>query len=277
MRKKTNGKIQAHSVASISLADIRSGGHRRVHEKLKTLVHNSVCVVNAVSMRDLEIFTQGLLDAEAEGHRFLYRTAASFVPARAGLESRPLLTGAELRLPVGGGLIVVGSYVGKSTEQVSRLLEEKDLLEVEVDVSALLESKQREVEIARARDAINENTRSGNDTIILTSRRFVTGESAEHQLIIGQSVSSALVAVVEALSVRPRYLIAKGGITASDIATKALGEERAMVLGQIAPGVPVWRLGEKSRFPGLVYVVFPGNVGTSQTLLEIVSVLKEGR
>jgi uncharacterized protein YgbK (DUF1537 family) len=52
--------------------------------------------------------------------------------------------------------------------------------------------------------------------------------------------------------------------------------ERALVLGQIRPGVPVWRLGEESRFPGLPYVVFPGNVGAPDTLAEVVAELVGG-
>ncbi len=46
---------------------------------------------------------------------------------------------------------------------------------------------------------------------------------------------------------------------------------RALVLGQMLPGVPVWRLGDDSRFPGLVYVVYPGNVGGADALTHIVT------
>ena len=65
--------------------------------------------------------------------------------------------------------------------------------------------------------------------------------------------------------------IAKGGITSSDAATKALRMRRARVLGQAAPGVPLWRCDEEtSRHPGMPYVVFPGNVGSDTTLAEVV-------
>jgi len=50
--------------------------------------------------------------------------------------------------------------------------------------------------------------------------------------------------------------------------------KRAMVRGQILPGVPVWQIGVESRYPGLAYIVFPGNVGGEQALVEIVSKLK---
>jgi uncharacterized protein YgbK (DUF1537 family) len=79
---------------------------------------------------------------------------------------------------------------------------------------------------------------------------------------------------VQAISTRPRYLLAKGGITSSDVATQGLNVKRAMVLGQILPGVPVWKLGSESRHPGLNYIVFPGNVGDAQSLVKIVNMLE---
>ena len=75
---------------------------------------------------------------------------------------------------------------------------------------------------------------------------------------------------VRGLAATPRFLIAKGGITSSDTATRGLDVRRAIVRGQLLPGVPVWRLGPESRFPGLDYVVFPGNVGGESALVEAV-------
>ena len=72
------------------------------------------------------------------------------------------------------------------------------------------------------------------------------------------------------LDVRPRYLVAKGGITSSDIATHALAHAPgAASPGQVLPGVPVWQAGPESRHPGLTYVVFPGNVGGDDALVQV--------
>ena len=79
--------------------------------------------------------------------------------------------------------------------------------------------------------------------------------------------------LVGRLSVTPSFVIAKGGITSSDVGTKALKVTRANVLGQIRPGIPVWQTGENSRFPGIPYVIFPGNVGDVETLREAVEIL----
>ena len=35
----------------------------------------------------------------------------------------------------------------------------------------------------------------------------------------------------------------------------------------------VWRTGEESLFPGVPYIIFPGNVGNEETLREIVETL----
>jgi uncharacterized protein YgbK (DUF1537 family) len=93
-------------------------------------------------------------------------------------------------------------------------------------------------------------------------------------LAIGRRVSDSLVEIVLAVSTRPRYLLAKGGITSSDVATQGLGVKRAMVVGQILPGVPVWELGLESRYPGMPYIVFPGNVGGPDAMAEVVTGLK---
>lgn len=79
------------------------------------------------------------------------------------------------------------------------------------------------------------------------------------------------------LSVSPSYIIAKGGITSSDVGTRGLGVKKALALGQAAPGVPVWLTGKESRFPGMPYIIFPGNVGTDQTLRQIADSLAEER
>ena len=75
------------------------------------------------------------------------------------------------------------------------------------------------------------------------------------------------------LSVQPAFLIAKGGITSSDVGTKGLSVRRALVLGQVAPGIPVWQTGPESKFPGMSYIIFPGNVGAATTLRDVTAML----
>ena len=269
VEEKTAGRVAAAAVASITIDDVRLGGPDAVAQKLLNLPTGSVCIVNCAGTRDMEVFVSGLLKAEAAGRHFLYRTAATFVQVRAGLAPRALLTAADLNLPTtGGGLIVVGSYVPKSTTQLNALLAQPDLVQVEVNVDALLDDGQQAGEVARTIAVTTNALQRGQDVVVYTSRRLITGADAVSSLAIGQRVSASLVALVQGLGVRPRYLIAKGGITSSDLATKALGVKRALVRGQILPGIPLWEVGVESRYPGLVYVVFPGNVGGDDALVQ---------
>jgi uncharacterized protein YgbK (DUF1537 family) len=273
--EKTGGRGPSAQVAAVSIETIRRAGPDGVADQLADLHSGGVCVINAASERDLAVAALGILQAELRGRRFLYRTAASIVPLRAGISPRPLLTRADLDLPAaGGGLIVIGSYVPKSSDQAAALLAQPGVASVEVDVGALLAAEGPEHEIARVAQAADQQLRAGRDTAIWTSRQLVTGADAESSLAIGRRVSDGLVAIVRAITTRPRYLLAKGGITSSDIATGGLHVQRALVLGQILPGVPVWQLGPESRYPGMSYIVFPGNVGGPGALAEVVAALR---
>ena len=275
VEEKTRGEVCAENVQSVSVEEIRTGGPQQVARRLKALTRAGICVINAMSMRDLEVFTLGLLHAEAEGRQFLYRTAASFVPLRAGLKPSPLLETEELDVNgMTGGLIVAGSYVPRTTAQLDNLLAQPGLECVELDAEALSRADRSSAEVERASTRANCLVRSGTDVVIYTSRRLISGHDMQNSLAIGQSISDGIVSIVRSLSVRPRYLLAKGGITSSDVAAKALGVKRALVLGQILSGVPVWRLGPESRYPGLDYIVFPGNVGDPEALSLIVNRLK---
>jgi uncharacterized protein YgbK (DUF1537 family) len=276
--EKTGGRMPAESVASVSIEGIRQGGPARVAEKLARLRNGAACIINAASMRDLEVFVRGLLQAEASGKRFLYRTAASFVQVRAGLDPRPILTQADLALPeAGGGLVVVGSYVPRSTGQVNALLAQSELIRsVEIQVEALLEDKGWQAEIERVAGQASQALQQDQNVMLYTSRKLITVADAAASLAIGRRVSDGLIATMKLISTRPRYLLAKGGITSSDVATQGLGIKRAMVLGQILPGVPVWQAGRESRYPSLTYIVFPGNVGGPEAMVEVVKKLEQG-
>ena len=147
-------------------------------------------------------------------------------------------------------------------------------VEVELDVNLLLDESKRAALLAEAQQEINRAISAGRDVLLFTSRNLVKGNDERASLQIGGLVSESLVACVRGLNIRPRYLIAKGGITSSDVATKGLDVRKALVLGQVLAGVPVWQLGAESRFPDMAYVVFPGNVGDENALSEVVAKFK---
>ena len=275
--EKSGGGIPAEQIFSISIDHLRLGGPDAVTRRLLSLpTGGSVLIVNAASYRDLEVFVLGLLRAEAAGRSYLYRSAASFARVRAGLSPRPLLSAAELHLPSkGAGLVVAGSYVPRTSAQLNALFEQTSIQPVEIQVPLLLDETRRAAEESRVLSEVNQRLEQGQDTVLYTSRALVSVSGEEANLAVGRIVSASLVAVVRGLKIRPRYLVAKGGITSSDIATQALDIRQALILGQILPGVPVWQTGQESRFPGMAYIIFPGNVGDANALVKIVRLLDE--
>ena len=143
---------------------------------------------------------------------------------------------------------------------------------IQINVETVLDPNRMAGDVERVASLADESLHKNEDIVVYTSRELVTGRTEEN-LAIGNRVSEALSSVIQRISTTPRYIVAKGGITASDIATKGLNIQRASVLGQILPGVPVWRLGFECRFPGIPYVVFPGNVGGPASLAEVVKKL----
>ena len=132
-----------------------------------------------------------------------------------------------------------------------------------------------EREVARCLALEEAWIRSGKTVCCYTSRVLITADTGnkEDELRLSVRISDAVQSLVGGLSVIPKFVIAKGGITSSDVGKKALGVKRANVLGQIEPGIPVWQTGEESKFPGIPYVIFPGNVGEDTTLRHAVEKL----
>ncbi len=277
VEEKSACQTRAADVATVSLDLIRRGGPDAVAERLRALPRGAVCVVNAAAPGDIEVVAAATLAAEQRGSRFIYRTAASFVAARLGQSPHGILSPDAYRSrSPHGGLTIVGSYVPKTTAQLTRLLAAPDLAAIELHVTDLLQPGRRDTAVASAIARVNSALGAGRDTVVFTSRELITSPDAAASLEIGRRISDALIAVVQGLALTPRYLIAKGGITSSNTATRGLGVRRAIILGQALPGVPVWRLGPEARFPNLGYVVFPGNVGTDTALSDLLRQLRTG-
>jgi len=277
--EKTRGATPAESVIVVTSEDIRRGGPDQVARRLAGLANWGTAIVNLASYQDIAVFVSGVLRAEGQGKRFLFRTAASFVKVRGAISPQPLLTADRLFAgdpPNCGGLVVIGSYIQKSTEQAQKLLALPGIAGLDVNVERILSPATRDAEVERVIGEMNRLI-PRRDVVVMTSRELKTGASAEENLRIGQMVSAALVDVVRGLTTRPRFIVAKGGITSSDVATKGLGIRQALVLGQVAAAVPVWRAGAESRFPDVPYVVFPGNVGGPETLAQVVETLRARR
>jgi uncharacterized protein YgbK (DUF1537 family) len=171
---------------------------------------------------------------------------------------------------------MVGSYVPQTTAQLERLLAQPGVQGFELEVERLLAASAPEALAADLAERAGAAIAAGQVAVVYTSRRYRAAGPAEATLDAGRRISRGLCEVLRALPVRPDYLIAKGGITSHELAQRGLGCRRATVMGQVVPGVPVWRLDQAERFERLPYVVFPGNVGQADTLRELVARLSAG-
>lgn len=281
VEEKTEGKVKSDQVITISLEDIHNGGVDRVYDILVSASDNTPIIVNAKSYYDLDIVSLAVLKAIDAGKHFLFRTAASLVKSISGIADRPYLSASEIvaddESKNNGGFIVVGSHTNKTTSQINELMKRYPIEQIEINVPKILDEMTRAEELNRVCELVDENVSSGRDTLVYTSRDVIIAKDKEENLKISQSVSGSLVEVVQSLKVKPKFIIAKGGITSSDVATAGLGIKYAKILGQAIAGVPVWLTGPEAKFKDTPYIVFPGNVGEKESIAQIFENIKNNQ
>ena len=278
VEEKTGGRYLAKDVTCVPLEMLRQADVDGV-TRLLMGVHdfNKVCV-NAVDYCDVKVFCVALYRAMAQGRHFIFRTAAGFVKCVAGITDHPLLTRRDMvaKETDMGGVVVVGSHTAKTTAQLEALLTLNGVEPVQFRSSLVLEGDEAfYAEVARCVAEEERIIRSGRTAVCYTERQLLTVENdtRESALVRSVKISDGVQRLVADLGVTPAFIIAKGGITSSDVGTKALKVRCANVMGQIRPGIPVWQTGPESRFPLTPYVIFPGNVGEASTLREAAEIL----
>ena len=270
-------------VGSLSLRTLRGRtGLADATTVLAQLRRCDVVVANAVRSSDLEVLMLAVIAAEQAGRRILIRSGPSMVRLCAGQTPPSPLTDAEVSAlrhgRAGRGLVVAGSHTALTNVQIAAAQALHRPALVELDAAAALHDDDRAVhaEVDRCADAAARGL-ADRDVVLRTTRPVIhTGRSTP--LLVSRAVAAALSAVVTAVVRRrpPGYLVAKGGITSSDIASEALGATKAVITGQLFAGqVPVWSL-QDGALPGLPYVVFPGNVGDENALATIMARLRAG-
>ena len=278
LEEKSGGTISPNQVLTLSLDEIRSGVDT-VAQKLATAHNRTWVIVNATDYCDMEIVADAITQLEAQGHVFITRCGPSFVRPLAGQQGAQVLTAQDITLDrerLNHGLLVVGSHIGLTTQQLAQVQAQSGLAEHELQVERLLDDEQRVAHVDETVAQIRQNLES-NDCVVYTSRTLVSTDDPAESLAIARSVSDAVVEVVQKVrTARPAWVIAKGGITSHEVAHRGLGIRLATAEGQFFPGqislfTPVEAPPEVLGTP---YVVFPGNVGGRDALAEVVARLK---
>lgn len=274
VEEKTQGKIQATDVERFVLTEIRQGSL----ERLMQLKDNQCAVVDGEKQTDLDQFAQDILTATASGKRFLFRSAASILTALAQLGPQPIPPDdmATYKPTPNPGVVLVGSHVKKTTEQLQDLLQQSGVAGIEVDVKQLRDHPEQKQNLLQNILAQVNTAYEGRKTpVIYTSREELTFETIQERLAFGTEVSGLLMNIVQELPRDIGFLISKGGITSNDVLSTGLKLKSVRLLGQVLPGCSVVRTeNDHPLFPNLPVVLFPGNVGTSQGLTTVYSRLK---
>ncbi|WIB66943.1 four-carbon acid sugar kinase family protein [Curtobacterium sp. MCBD17_035] len=271
--EKTDGRVPAGEVVRITIDDIRNGGAATVAAALRSCRDARVVVADAVDEDDLRVVALGALRAETDGTRIVYRVGPSFVRARCGQDVHGPIADATLaesftHAPEGHGLIAVGSHVGLTGRQLDGLLAADHPAVVELDLARCLESTEAMRDVVAAAAARAASLLDTTEVVVMTSRTLIRGVDADDSLRISRVASESLVATVRAVVERrrPSFLVAKGGITSNDLATEALHIGHAHVIGTLLAGMVSLWVAADGPSAGLPYVVFPGNVGSDQSL-----------
>lgn len=274
--EKTAGKVKAEEVEILKLQDLREN-LANVSQQLEQAQNGQVLAADTVTEEDLRQLALALIKAEASGKNFVYRVGPPFVRARIGQEVHRPLTREEIATARGerelaaGGLIVVGSHVDLTTRQLNRLREEEKPAELEIEVQQIIDPERRDKHLKAVTDQAISAIKNGN-VIVRTSRKLVTGVDGDASLEISRQVSAAVVKVTREIlrATPPRFVVAKGGITSSDTASKGLEIRRALVIGSMLEGIVSLWTASSGPAAGIPYIVFAGNVGNEESLAQVV-------
>ena len=282
--EKSQGRFPADSVIVLDLNIIRAGSSaqdpaisaKAIADAIEPATDSTPIVADIVTENDFRALALGLEEAERRGKKLLYRVGPPFVRGRIGQEVRTALTSEEAYAgntpSEAGGLIVVGSHVGVTTRQLNVLTAEHSSARIiEIDVEKLLGAEaDAGAHLDGTVDAVVDALRTG-DVIVHTSRLLIKTDDPAESLRIARTVSAAVVDVVNRTlkTFPPRFVIAKGGITSSDVAAHGLEIRHGIVRGPMLPGiVSLWEPVDGPA-KGIPYIVFAGNVGDDDSLAQV--------
>jgi uncharacterized protein YgbK (DUF1537 family) len=265
--ERSAGYFRAAHGQELHLAELRAGGPGAVAQALSDTAARAPAVFapDACSDDDLDVIAAGLRCTRANGTRVIVRCAPAFVARLAGSAAAGFTPAPRAER---GLLVACGSYVPTSTEQLRRLDERRPgrLVEVRTEALAAVDGHRDDA----IEEAVSTATRlidEGGLAVVATSRAPDT-----RGLAYSERIAEGLARVVARLRSRVDIVLSKGGITSAINLRRGLGAESAQVIGPVAPGISLWHV-TTPEGAAMSYVVFPGNVGDDDALVDVVDLL----
>jgi len=268
IEEKSKGAIESNQVYHITLEQIRKRKKKEIFNVFEALNNLDAVVVDALNDEDMDYFSACLTEYLAKNNKkFIFRTAASFVKAMCETPGE-IINLKNYKQNNNGGIIIVGSHVKKTSDQLNHLLDNTNIYSIEFDVKQVTKDTLNKY-IKEKTTQVEKIISNGEDVVVYTSRDVIKTENLINNLSISTNISNSLVDIIRSLQIQPKFIIAKGGITSSDVATQGLNIKKADVIGQVTKGVPVWLTGDEAKYQKMPYVIFPGNVGDEDTVTEV--------
>ncbi|PTK01986.1 hypothetical protein BUZ73_11175 [Staphylococcus saprophyticus] len=268
IEEKSKGAIESNQVYHITLEQIRKRKKKEIFNVFEALNNLDAVVVDALNDEDMDYFSACLTEYLAKNNKkFIFRTAASFVKAMCETPGE-IINLKNYKQNNNGGIIIVGSHVKKTSDQLNHLLNNTNIHSIEFDVKQVTKDTLNKY-IKEKTAQVEKIISNGEDVVVYTSRDVIKTENLINNLSISTNISNSLVEIIRSLQIQPKFIIAKGGITSSDVATQGLNIKKADVIGQVTKGVPVWLTGNEAKYQKMPYVIFPGNVGDEDTVTEV--------
>lgn len=243
----------------VRLDEVRAGG---TAEAILAAPAGSVVLADAELDTDISLIAQGI-EAAWTRRPLVVRSAAPLAAELAGVRSGRYLEPADLGL-AGHPLVVCGSHTDGARVQLRCLTDDLGPATVLRSDEAL---RDPEVTGLRAAAAERRIQRPSGARVIATER---DRSDRRATLADGAAVMTSLVTAARALVSDADVVVLKGGITSAEVIRHALGATRARVIGQMQPGVSMWRV-VASDGRDVPCIIVPGNMGSPDVLQRAVA------
>ena len=248
---------------TVPLAAVRAGG---VATAIASAPAGAVVLPDAETDAGIVRIADGIRIARRAGRAVVVRSAAPLAAALANVQSDGLLEVPLVPAPV-PTLVACGSHAVGATAQLDRVEAAHGPAVVIPTDDAFADP----VAAGRAAASAARERLAATGLAVVTTERH---RRADHNTLRhGELVMQALTTAVRELMPDVEAVVAKGGITSAELARTGVGASRALVRGQVLPGVSVWDL-VSAEGEDRLYVVVPANVGGPDALVDVLAALR---
>ncbi len=179
--EKSAQTISEDCIGSLSIQELRNNSLDTIIEKINNCKNLHYVIINAIDYEELQKFSIAILTVlKNHSSCLVLRTSSSLPKALSGIDDKSLLTKKEIITRSGTGIFIVGSHVKKTTLQLEKLLSNKKVSGVELNIHDILNDPGKLKE--QTKKVIKELVMKGITPVIFTSRDEMRFEKIKEAL-----------------------------------------------------------------------------------------------